>query len=245
MKHFFSLVFSNPLLRFILIFCVASLGITYFNHRIYGDVASSAAWERAGYALVPTTMLTWVLHAKHNVTIGRQIKRVGLWLGFLLFFLLLYSFRAELGWVKARIVAAVMPQTGFESRPGSMSFYRSSDGHFYVEARVTGQSVRFLVDTGASDIVIAPHTARSLGFDRRDLQFTRVYETANGKGRGAAVFLDTFQVGALTLRNVPASVNDAAMRESLLGMRFFNRLQGFQMQQEILTIHWRQERQER
>ena len=169
---------------------------------------------------------------------GRQIKRVGLWLMFLLFMVMLYTVRTELSRLTMQTLAAILPGMGFEDRPGSLSFFRSSDGHFHVEALVNGQPVRFLVDTGASDIMLSPQVARLVGFNPDVLNFSKTYHTANGLVRGAPILLQRFQVGALVLKNLPASVNGAPLRHSLLGMRFFNRLKGFQVQQERLTIQW-------
>ena len=246
MKQIFQSIFSSTPGRFFLIFCITSVVVGYFNQRFHaGDISALATWDRRlGYAIVPVILLSLLLASRRNTTIWQHVKRFSFWLGFLILLLLLYSYRSDLAHIKARLLAAVIPQMGFANRPGTMSFYRSSNGHFYVEALVNGQPVRFLVDTGASDIVIAPHIAQALGFNRENLDFSLIYHTANGQGRGAAIVLDTFQVGGLTVEKLTASVNSASMHDSLLGMRFFNRLQGFQIHKEILTIHWLQEKQE-
>lgn len=169
-------------------------------------------------------------------------KRVGLWLVFLLLMVVVYAVRGDLVRVAKQTLAAVVPGLGFVDRPGSMRFYRANDGHFHIEARVNGQWVRFMVDTGASDVMLTPEAARSLGFHPESLEFSKTYNTANGQVKGAPILLQRFQVGELLLENLPASVNGAAMRHSLLGMRFFNRLAGFQVQKEVLTIQWQEER---
>lgn len=229
---------TGLLTRFIVAFVVLSAGVAYIIDRFDGDWHSEAARDRMGYALGPVLLLSYFLASRYAIPAWQHLKRMGVWVLFMLILVVLYSFRAELGTVQARVVAAVMPARGFATQPGTLSFYRSSNGHFYIEARVNGHPVRFLVDTGASDIVLNPHAARTLGFHPDTLHFSRTYQTANGQGRGAPVQLETFQVGDLVLRHLPASVNRAPMRHSLLGMRFFNRLTGFQIQKERLTIRW-------
>ena len=167
-------------------------------------------------------------------------KRVLLWLAFLLSMVVLYTVRTDAGRVVMQTLAAIVPGMAFTARPGEMSFYRASDGHFHMDVLVNGQPVRFMVDTGASDIMLAPDVARALGFNPDTLKFSKTYNTANGQVRGAPILLQRFQVGALLLENLPASVNGADMRNSLLGMRFFNKLAGFQVQKEVLTIQWQQ-----
>ncbi|MBF0584078.1 MAG: TIGR02281 family clan AA aspartic protease [Magnetococcales bacterium] len=167
-----------------------------------------------------------------------MLKRIGLWSAFLLLMVVFYTVRVDMERLAKRTLAAVMPGMGFAEQPGSMSFYRASDGHFHVEALINGKAVRFLVDTGASDVMLAPKVAAALGFDVATLNFSKIYHTANGQVRGAPVVLRRFQIGGLVLENLPASVNGAEMKDSLLGMRFFNRLEGFEVQQEVLTIRW-------
>lgn len=167
-------------------------------------------------------------------------KRIGLWSAFLLLMVVFYTVRTDLERVALRTLAAIMPGMGFAEQPGTLSFYRASDGHFHIKALVNGQSVNFMVDTGASDIMLTPEVAKLLGFAPATLTFSKTYHTANGKVSGAPILLQRFQIGTLVLENLPASVNGASMRHSLLGMRFFNKLEGFQVQQEVLTIQWQE-----
>ena len=64
----------------------------------------------------------------------------------------------------------------------------------------------------------------------------RSYSTANGIGRGAPVRLDRIMLGPIDLVNVRASINEAAMDRSLLGMSFLNRIGGYQVRGEVLTL---------
>ncbi|MBF0358423.1 MAG: TIGR02281 family clan AA aspartic protease [Magnetococcales bacterium] len=226
-------------IRFIIVFSLASALALFLNYQIYGDLSSADSWDRMGYAMGSIIILSWLLSSpRRGGAIWKHVKLFSLWFVFLVFIITLYSFRSELSQVKNRVMAAIVPQKGYESKPGTMSFYRSDNGHFHIEALVNGKKVRFLADTGASDVVISPHLARALGYDLQIADFTRVYNTANGRGRGAPVIMQSFQIGSLKMHNLPASVNQAEMRTSLLGMRFFNRLKSYRVQGEVLTISW-------
>jgi aspartyl protease family protein len=108
------------------------------------------------------------------------------------------------------------------------------DGHFYVRASVNGESVLFLVDTGATDIVLTQATAARLGFD--DLVYDGVAQTANGEVRIAGVRLDRIEVGPIVLDGVRASVNSGALDANLLGMRFLNALRGWRVENGELVM---------
>ena len=112
--------------------------------------------------------------------------------------------------------------------------------NFVVEAVVVrvGQAVplRFLVDTGASDVVLSPRDADRLGFDVQGLAYTRRYRTANGSVYGAPVLIERMTIGPISVEGVRASVNGAQMGLSLLGMSFLSRLAGYDVSQETLTL---------
>ena len=109
-------------------------------------------------------------------------------------------------------------------------------GHFVLEADVDGQGIRFLVDTGASDVVLSSFDARRLGFNIEHLSFTQTYRTANGIVKGAPVRLGRVTIGPIVVRDVRASVNGAAMKRSLLGMSFLSRLSGYEVSRGRLVL---------
>lgn len=97
------------------------------------------------------------------------------------------------------------------------------DGHYYVTALVNGEKLRFVVDTGASDIVLTADDARRLGFDPDTLAFAGRAQTANGLVRTAPVTLDEITLAGFRDTRVPAVVNAGDLDTSLLGMRYLSR----------------------
>jgi aspartyl protease family protein len=157
--------------------------------------------------------------------------------------LTVYAYRAELfGW-KERVIAELVPQRGTVVRSdpaapygNSISFRSRDGGHFVVEAQVNGTPVRFMVDTGASDVVLTPSDARRVGLNPNTLTYSRQYHTANGIVAGAPVVLDSVRVGPIEIDRVRASVNRAEMAGSLLGMSFLGRLSGYEVSNGVLTL---------
>jgi clan AA aspartic protease (TIGR02281 family) len=78
----------------------------------------------------------------------------------------------------------------------------------------------FIVDTGASDVVISESVARQLGLDLESAR-TKFYGTANGTVQQPVVTLATVELGGARADDVPASVS-RSMRVGLLGLSFFN-----------------------
>ncbi len=100
-----------------------------------------------------------------------------------------------------------------------------SRGHFVTIGVVNGVSLRFLVDTGASSVVLSSTDARSAGINY--LAGTRgLTQTANGVVPVYAVKLDTLRIGDITVNNVDATVIEGdKLPIALLGMSFLNRME--------------------
>lgn len=115
---------------------------------------------------------------------------------------------------------SLMPQSAVQQSDGDLLLRASEDGHFYIEAEVDGIPIRFMLDTGASHLVLDPRDAERIGFDLTKLRYNQHYSTANGAVRGASVVLDSISLGAERYTEVGASINEADMGVSLLGMSF-------------------------
>lgn len=171
-------------------------------------------------------------------SLGFAAKAGTVWVVIALVLVLGYSYRRDLGAIKDRILGEMAPASPIATGAGQIAVRAGPRGHFYIDAQVNGRPVRFLVDTGASDIVLSPADARRIGFDPGRLAYTRIYSTANGTVRGAPVTLSSLAVGPLRLTDVPASVNGAAMSGSLLGQTFLGRLKGYSVRNGVLTLKY-------
>lgn len=116
-----------------------------------------------------------------------------------------------------------LPRQSVIASEGRIVVPRSRDGHYYLTLRINDTPVRFVVDTGASDIVLSHSDAERVGLDLADLAYVGRARTANGEVRTAPVRLDTIEAGSIADRNVPAWVNSGDMDDSLLGMSYLQR----------------------
>ncbi len=112
------------------------------------------------------------------------------------------------------------------------------NGQFMVDAIVDGVEIRFLVDTGASSVVLTAEDAERLGYRLDGLEYSERYQTANGEIRGAPVILPELRIGDLEIEDVRSSVIRAPLSTSLLGMTFLSRLESFEVRAEGLILRW-------
>jgi aspartyl protease family protein len=164
------------------------------------------------------------------------VTQLVLWLGLIGAVTLGYGYRDEMSGVAERLIGALVPSHGRVVGPRSVAFQASVDGQYWVDATVDGVGIRFLVDTGATGVVLNRRDARRLGFDPGRLVFSERFQTANGPTLGAPVTLREIRIGPIVVERVAASVNDGEMPQSLLGMRYLARLANIRIEGGTLTL---------
>ena len=103
-----------------------------------------------------------------------------------------------------------------------------SGGHFVTTGTINGRTVRFVVDTGATNVTISQAEADAIGLDYKNGE--RGYtSTANGPVPAYRVSLAAVRIGDVQVYNVAATVLPAPMPFILLGNSYLDR---FQMRRE-------------
>lgn len=162
-------------------------------------------------------------------------KAARIWSVIIAIIVLLVSFRTEFGTVKDRIIGEINP-SATQARNGGVHIRKSEDGHFHVDAAVNDVPITFIIDTGASTIVLSKSDAARLGINPDSLSYTGISTTANGRVSTASIKLDKITIGSITRDQIRAEVNDGEMDGSLLGMSFLNSLSGFSVHGDELVL---------
>ena len=202
--------------------------------QLHGDDWTDAARLFGLLALISSGLVF-----ARRIEIGRTLRYLSLWSVIGLVAVTAYVFRDDAMAMALKVRGAVLPAYAVSTAPHAMVVSQAEDGHFYIMGQVNGQAVRFLVDTGSSDVVLSPDDARRLGITPDAAQFNHPVATANGVGFGAAATAATLKVGDIQMARVPVSVNQAPMSASLLGMSFLHRLDSFEFKGSQLTLRWR------
>ena len=136
------------------------------------------------------------------------------------------------GFILAFSFAEPLKQALFDDEPQiiderTVQLRRARDGHFYATLSINGQPIQFLIDTGASEMVLTRADAEAAGIDTNALDYRIRMQTANGQSTAAVVRLDQVDLGQFTDRRVPALVAGGELGKSLLGMGYLNLFGGF------------------
>jgi len=106
-----------------------------------------------------------------------------------------------------------------------VDIYPDEIGMYRVNGTINGQSIKFLVDTGASDIAMNSVQAKQLGIDYLNNGTAGLADTASARVRVYRVKLDKVTVGTIRVYDVDAMVLEGPQPgQVLLGQSFLNQL---------------------
>ena len=96
-----------------------------------------------------------------------------------------------------------------------VTLQRNRQGHYLVTGDINGKKADFLLDTGATDVVVSGNLAKAYGLKpgRKSIA-----STANGNVTVYATRIEQLSIGNITLYQVPASINPGMDNLILLGM---------------------------
>ncbi len=157
-------------------------------------------------------LLSYVLASRTNI--GKMLQQMGIWV------LIFMGAIAVIG-MWPEIQRTITPRQLVVDGT-TIVLPRARDGHYYLTLDINNVPIAFVVDTGATQVVLTQEDAKRIGLNPLALSYLSTANTANGTVRTAAVRLDTVSLGAITDTRVRAVVNDGQMNGSLLGMSYLN-----------------------
>jgi aspartyl protease family protein len=183
-----------------------------------------------GYSALLLLALGGAYLASHRQSVGKSLQMALVWGMIFMGCMAIYGLWGDISRDYGRKSLPITQQDGAIALP------RASDGHYYVTANVNGTEIEFLVDTGASNIVLSRLDAARIGFDLDRLAFLGSARTANGVVPIAYGRLKTIRLGNHLDQAVSVSINGGEMDKSLLGMSYLGRFGRIEMTQDQLIL---------
>ena len=144
----------------------------------------------------------------------------------------LFTFRDDFGWVAQRLRAEA---TGEPVEQGEqIRIPMAIDGHFWVDGRLNGERVKFLVDSGATMTTIGRDTADRTGIEVSPTP-DQMVRTGNGLIRVSSGRADSLGVGSIERRDVRVHVADNDDL-NVLGMNFLSSLERWGVEGRWLVL---------
>ena len=182
-----------------------------------------------GYILVILLITLSFATIRYRRNLGRAFRQAGTWLLIFVGFVAIGS-----SWQDIRQTS--MFKTTTSENDKAIVVFKEADGHLYLNLEVNNKMIKFLVDTGATDIVLTRKDAARIGLDANNLKYWGYAKTANGVVGLASVRLDTVSIAGITDKNVKASVNEGLMDTSLLGMSYLNKFKTIEIKRNRMIL---------
>jgi aspartyl protease family protein len=159
---------------------------------------------------------------------ARVLAGVALWAFVGVALVAVYAYRFEFAEFADRVLGELSPSVAQIGPSGEVVIRSRRGGEFIIPAKVNGRRVDFVFDTGASSVVLSAEDAAAAGLSVGEDDFDVNVTTANGSATAAPTRLDRLAVGSIVVHDVRALVTrPGALRQSLLGMSFLDRLKSF------------------
>lgn len=170
-----------------------------------------------------------------RLPVGQTVRMILAWLLIFAAVLIGYSYRFELRSVWERVTGDVLGNRG-RTVGDSFRVPMAPDGHFWVRARVNGEELRFLIDSGATFNALSAADARRAGLAIGDGGPPVSINTANGAVQARRATIAQLSVGPITARNMSAVVSPAFGRTNVLGMNFLTSLESWRVEDGTLIL---------
>lgn len=118
----------------------------------------------------------------------------------------------------------------------SVEVPRGPDGHYQLVLELNDTPVRFVVDTGATGVVLSQADATRIGLDPDSLVYAGSATTANGVVRTARARVNEMRLGGILDRDVTVYVNQGELEDSLLGMDYLQRFRRIEIEDGTLIL---------
>ena len=143
----------------------------------------------------------------------------------------MFTFRDDFGLVFQRLRAEA---TGTPVSQGAeIRIPMALDGHFWVNAELNGERVKFLVDSGATMTTIGRETAQRAGITVVE-PGNQIVRTGNGLIKVSSAQAERLQVGSIERNNMRLHVADDDL--NVLGMNFLSSLQRWGVEGRWLVL---------
>jgi len=172
------------------------------------------------------------LYARSSLSLNKTASYILIWLTIAFALILTYSYRQDFSSVKDRVLGDLIPARS-HIEGGYIIVNKSDDGHYHIYALVNGKSIKFLVDTGASEVMLTQSDANTAHvIPSGDI---RQFSTANGVVRAYGARAN-ISIDPIYLEDFRLFVTDAEVSTSLLGMSFLSKFHEIKFDNDKLYL---------
>jgi aspartyl protease family protein len=169
--------------------------------------------------------------AARRVPIGQTAKMAAAWVAIFGVLFVGFSLRDDFRKLGTRLFSGGV----VVGESGELRIRKGADGHFSLDAKINGEDVEFLVDSGATITTVSGETAKRVGLEPQGL-LPVVVQTANGTARSWRSRAGTLAVGPIRREDFAVHIAGPGGETNLLGMNFLSTLSAWRVEGEWLIL---------
>lgn len=172
----------------------------------------------------------------NHLKISTLLKQALIWLLIALLLIVVYSYRHNLHQITQRISSELLPSKARKVGDRKIAIKASDNGHFYVDLKINKVPIRFMIDTGASDVSMSAQDAKRANINTKNLSYFKQYQTANGIITGAISNAKEIEITGIIFNNVAVSISQSDIKTPLLGISFLKKFKKYEFYQDQLIL---------
>jgi aspartyl protease family protein len=170
-----------------------------------------------------------------KIPIGRGLKMFAGWVIIFLAAFVAFALKDDIaGFAKQVVDERRGESTGLQVGE-ELRIKQSLDGHFWVDGKLNGQDVRFLIDSGATTTSLSAGAARRAGIEPSS-GIPAVVQTANGMIQVQRGRAERLQIGHIQRENFAVHISEGFGETNVLGMNFLSSLSGWGVEGRWLIL---------
>jgi len=187
-------------------------------------------WSSLIYNLIFLVILLSSFFIRTSTERGSRFRQLAIWLAVIFIGVIVYNNKHLLG--------NFVPYLANDIGENMLEIQMSNDRHFYITLNLNGKNVLFLIDTGATTTSLTMHDASRIGIDTSNLHFNQMVSTANGATYNASAEVRDVKLGQHSIGSMWVLVSKDLSGNSLLGMNFLNRLNGYDIRKDRMILYY-------
>ena len=167
-----------------------------------------------------------------RIPIGQGLKMFAAWVLIFGFVFVAFALKDDFIALGKRVLQDGRGSTVGEG--GELRIRKAEDGHFWVSAKLNGETIDFLVDSGATITSISKAAAERAGIVPGP--FPGIVDTANGTIRDERGRAERLEVGPIGRRDLAVHISESFGETNVLGMNFLSSLSGWGVEGQWLVL---------
>ena len=165
-----------------------------------------------------------------RIGFGEIVRTALAWVAIFALFIVGFSYKQEILAVWNRVSGELIGSNEQLVVGETLRIRQSADGHFWVDAKVNAEPVRFLIDSGATTTAMTLATAQKAGINISDSPFPVILSTANGSVQAQRGTIQSLQIGPMLAKDLPVVVAEEFGDSNVIGMNFLSSLRSWRVE---------------